>query len=203
MRVEEDFICEHGMPKPWATCTDCMYRPDATRPTPPRKVEEKKPAKPSRAPSKSKLPLTAKDPLPPLTGNKDLSFPVFSIEAHVEGPGNDWLIGELGFPTQLRAGGWVYLRHDGRLGARARVTGIGFREDRPQHTGDTAVNWGPGPTIEIDPSTWEPFDHDLEELAESQRQGYRYLATATDGSIKHLMANDPIPDDFEIDPPQG
>ena len=188
------------MPKPWATCIDCMYRPEDTRPVPPRKVEEKKPAKASRAPSKSKLPLTAKDSIPSLTGNKDLSCSVYEIAAHVDGPGNDWIVAK-GFPAQLRAGGWIYLRHGGSLGAKARVKGIGFREDRPHHTGDTSENWGPGPTIEIDASTWEPLDISLGELAESQRQGYRYLATSTDGEIRHLMAGDPVPDDFEIDPP--
>jgi hypothetical protein len=188
------------MPKPWATCIDCMYRPEDTRPVPPRKVVEKKPAKPSRAPSKSKLPQTAKDPLPPLPGNKDLSCAVFEIAAHVDGPGNDWIVAK-GFPAQLRPGGWIYLRHDGSLGARARVTGIGFRENRPQHTGDTTENWGPGPTIEIDASTWERIDSPLGELADSQRQGYRYLATPVTGDVMHLMAGDPIPDDFDLDPP--
>ena len=27
MEVAEDFVCDHGMPKPWVTCIDCMELP--------------------------------------------------------------------------------------------------------------------------------------------------------------------------------
>lgn len=197
MKVTEDFICEHGFPKPWVTCTDCMYLPADERPEPPA------PKPPPRAARRGQMPATIDDPLPPLQGDKDVSVAVHSFGEHITGEGNDWLFPEGGgFPWELRAGGWIYLRGGGRLGARARVRGIGFRTVREQHTGEP-YDMGPGPTIEVDPATWETVDIDLGELAERQRQGYRYLITARDGSILHLMAGDAILEGFDTDPPSG
>lgn len=194
MLVEADYICEHGMPEPWATCTDCMFKSAADRPQPPA------PPPPPRAARRGAMPKTAGDPLPVLLGDKDVSVPVWEFDVHMDGPGSSWLFAENGFPWELRPGGWVYLRHDGRLGGRARVRRIGFRDVRHYHTGD-ATDAGPGPTIEVDPDTWEATSIDLGELSESQRQGYRYLITAIDGTVTHLSASDPVPDHIEVDPP--
>ncbi len=196
MDVDVDFICEHGFPKPWVTCMECMYGPAATRPVPPREA----PAPPRTAAKSGRMPTKASEGLPKLTGDRDMSYAVHDIGAHMKGPGNDWLFALSGLPRQLRAGGWVYLRSDGHLGARARVTGIGFREERVQQTGEPE-DQGPGATIELDASTWEKTDHDLGELASSQRKGYRYLIACTDGSIRHLSASEPIPGDIDVDPP--
>lgn len=203
MNVDEDFVCEHGMTKPWATCVHRMYLPEDERPVPPRSVLQPPRETRSSSPARGSLPKTDTDPWPALTGNKDISYPVHDIDAHVDGPGRDWLLGEHGFPKELRNGGWVYLRHDGRLSARARIRGIGFRNSRPPHTGDSHEDFGPGPTLELDPNTWQRVDHDLGELAESQRQGYRYLITCADGSIRHLTATDAIPDDITPDEPHA
>ncbi len=194
MKVPADYICEHGLPQPWATCVDCMYLAPAERPEPPI------PPPPPRTARRGQMPATPDDPLPRLVGDKDMSYPVHDFEAHMLGPRNSWLFAENGFPWDLRPGGWVYLRHDGILGARGRVDGIGFRTERRQHTGEPD-DVGPGPTIEIDPNTWESTSIDLGDLAETQRQGYRYLITALDGTVTHLSAGDSIPDDLDIDPP--
>ncbi len=197
MKVEADYVCEHGMPQPWATCTECMLLPFDLRPIGPRPVPA--PKRPVSRPGV--MPKTADDPIPDLIGDRDLSFPVWDFAAHRTGEDNDWLFGGQGFPWSLRAGGWIYLRHDGVLGARVRVRGIGFREERKEHTGDPREILGAGPTIELFPDSWEDFDEKLGDLAESQRQGYRYLITSVDSKIKHLMANEPLPANFEIDPP--
>ena len=143
----------------------------------------------------------ADDPLPDLIGDRDVSYPVWAFDEHIEGPGNEWLFGEQGFPWGLRQGGWIYLRSDGVLGARVRVKGIGFREARCEHTGDEKRDLGPGSTIEGEPSTWERCEHRLGDLADSQRQGYRYLITKRDGEIMHLMAGQQIPPELDLDPP--
>jgi hypothetical protein len=146
------------------------------------------------------LPKTASDPWPDLVGDKDVSVPVYDFVAHAQGPENEWLLAESGFPWDLRQGGWIYLRHDGRLGARARVKGIEFREKRVQHTGNP-IDLGPGPAIAVDAATWEFVDIDLGDLAESQRQGYRYLITTTAGKVVHLTAREAVSPDIEVDPP--
>ena len=46
MRVDADFICEHGMPKPWFTCGECQMLPPDVRPEPPMRLS----AKPRRSP---------------------------------------------------------------------------------------------------------------------------------------------------------
>jgi len=194
MKVPDDYVCEHGLPRPWVTCTECMFKSAGERPQPPALPP------PARAARRGAMPKAAGDPLPVLLGDKDVSVPVWDFDVHMDGPGRGWLFAENGFPWELRPGGWVYLRHEGRLGGRARVKGIGFRDVRQYHTGDSS-DAGPGPTIEVDPDTWEPTSIDLGELSESQRQGYRYLITAIDGTVTHLSASDRIPAQFKTDPP--
>ncbi len=193
MKVAADFVCEHDFPKPWSTCRDCMEMGSAKRPEPPA------PAPPTSASKSRQMPQTVDDPVPELEGDRDVSVPVREIAPHMDGSENDWLFGDGGFPRHLRAGGWVYIRHDGELSGRVRVRGIGFREVRPWHTGEPE-DQGPGATIEVDPTSWERVSIDLGALAESQRQGYRYLITATDGTVTHLSATDPVPDWLDVDP---
>lgn len=203
MKVASDYICEHEMPQPWATCTDCMMKPFDVRPEGPRPPPEPPKPKP-RVRGSNAMPESADDRLPKLGGDKDLSYSVHDFDEHRNGPGNDWLFATGGFPAQLRAGGWLYLRADGRLGPRVRVRGIGFREERLEHTFDPEAgpeNRGPGPTIELDAETWEDFDLDLGDLASKQRTGYRYLITDTDGGVHHLMATESAPVGVTVDPP--
>ena len=162
-------------------------------PPPPPKTRVKK-ARPGV------MPKTADDPIPDLVGDRDVSFPVYEVAPHMTGEGNDWVTGDQGLPWGLRPGGWLYLRCDGRLKGPARVKGIGFRDSRPWHTGGVG-NFGPGPTIELDPNTGERADVDLGELAESQRQGYRYLIALDSGEVLHLMADQEIPAEANIDTP--
>ena len=194
MKVEADYVCEHKMPRPWATCVECMSLPISERPEPPA-IQP-----PPRPTPRGRLPQSATDGLPALVGDKDMSFPVHDFDAHMVGPDNGWLVTQ-GFPWDLRKGGWVYLRHEGQLGGRARVRGIGWREERKLHTGDPDGTWGPGATIELDASTWERFDHDLGALADDQRQGYRYLITDTFDQIHHLIAGEPVPETIAVSPP--
>ncbi len=202
MKVAIDYICEHEMPQPWATCTDCMMKPFDARPAGPRPPPEPVKAK-ARVRGSRAMPESAVDRLPSLSGDRDLSYSVHSFDEHRNGPGNDWLFATGGFPAQLRQGGWIYLRAEGRLGPRVRVKGIGFRDDRVEHTTDPGTeggNRGPGATIELDADTWEDFDHDLGDLAKKQRTGYRYLISDTDGGIHHLMATEAMPVGVTIDP---
>ncbi len=193
MKVAADFVCDHGYSKPWSACWDCMQLGAAERPVPPA------PAPLPEARKSGQMPETADDPIPKLTGDKDVSVPVREIDPHMDGPENDWLFGNNGFPWGLRPGGWVYLRHDGVLSGRARARSVGFRDVRPFHTGEPE-DQGPGPTLEVDPSSWERVAIDLGDLADSQHQGYRYLITATDGTVTHLSATDPVPDWLDVDP---
>jgi hypothetical protein len=180
---------------PWATCVDCMALPRDVRPEPPLRPPV------ARVARRGEMPHNVDDPRPALIGDKDMSTPVFEFEPHMHGPGKDWLFpNNDGFPWDLRAGGWVYLRSENVIGARVRVRHIGFRTERRLHTGDPS-DFGPGPTIEVAPGTWEKVNHPLGDLADRQRQGYRYLITTVDGSIVHLMAGDKIPDDIDVDPP--
>jgi hypothetical protein len=49
--------------------------------------------------------------------------------------------------------------------------------------------------FDVDPDSWEEVDFPLGVLAESQRQGYRYLITSADGTqVRHLIAKDPVPE---------
>ena len=74
MRVSADFVCEHGFPKPWVTCVDCMSLGVADRPRPPVSPPTRKPGRPGH------MPWTANDPVPQLCGDRDLSTPVHEGE---------------------------------------------------------------------------------------------------------------------------
>ena len=141
-------------------------------------------------------PHSGDDPIAPLSGSKDISIPMHATEPYL---GSDWLVTQ-GYPHDLRAGGWVYLRVDERLTARARVLSMKWRDDRPWRTGDEPGTFGPGLVFSVDPTTWELFDQDLGVDAERMRQGYRYHLTDRAGTVHHMMAGDPIPEgDWDLD----
>ena len=145
--------------------------------------------------SEGRGPATAGGARGPLHGDKDISVPAHDIDTYVDSPDN-WLIAR-GYPRALRAGGWVYLRHTGRLAARVRVLAMIWRESRVWRGGDAGSEAGPGLAFEIDPATWERCDYELGELAGSQRQGCRYLITSADGArIAHLTVDQPVPVEF-------
>jgi len=142
-----------------------------------------------RAPTTS--PKSADDQIAPLSGTKDISVPVHQVEPYV---GSDWLMASSGYASDLRPGGWVYLRHDGHLAGRVRARSMGWRDRRPWRTGVDAGEARPGLVFEVDPSTWDDFELDLGDDAERMRQGYRYLLTTADGAdVEHLAVGDPIP----------
>ena len=128
------------------------------------------------------------DPLPDLVGVHDLAYeiPPFDLRYYVGGSESDWLpVSSL--PTELRAGGYVYLQVDEELVARARVSGIGFRERRWDHAGpDTASDLGPGATIEV--GSWEMVSIDLGPEGAVPVQRFRYVTTASDGSVQVASA---------------
>lgn len=132
-----------------------------------------------------------------LTGDKDVSMAVHEIAPYVR-PDNDWMLALGGFPHHLRTGGYLYLRTEGSLRARARVQRMEWREGRlrPWRTGDgaeTGANAGDGWVFRVDPATWQKVEFPLDDLAASQRSGYRYLITSDDGStVRHLSADDDV-----------
>jgi hypothetical protein len=173
--------CEHGEIR--AACIDCLSKP---RPHAP------KPARPRRPTSSPK---SADDIILPLSGDKDVSVPVHRLDPYLDAR-TDWLIGQ-GYPHDLRPGGWLYLRNDDHLRARVRARRMAWREERPWRTGESLDDPGAGPGLvfDVDPATWEAVAFPLGELADRQRQGYRYLITAADGaSVRHLTAGDPLPE---------
>lgn len=208
--MAEDFVCGHGMPKPWVTCIDCMELPYDEQPRPPR---EAKPAPAPKAPAKrstrsasrspvssdnsarpkraaaparpaARLPRSVTDPLPELAGEHDLAYEIApgDLRYHIAGPESDWLpVSSL--PTQLRSGGCVYIQIDERLVARARVRGIGFRERRWDHASpEVASDLGPGATIELD--GWSMVSIDLGPEGAVPVTRFRYLTTTFDGSVR-------------------
>lgn len=32
MKADAGYVCEHGMPRPWVSCLDCMRKPAGERP---------------------------------------------------------------------------------------------------------------------------------------------------------------------------
>ncbi len=197
MEVAEDYVCDHGMPKPWVTCIDCMELPYDEQPRPPREVKPKPTPKaptkksartsssasrPKRAPRPpaARLPRSVTDPLPDLTGENDLAYeiPPSDLMAHISGSEADWLpISSL--PTDLRADGYVYLQIDEELVARARVRGIGFRERRWDPA--AASDLGPGATIEV--TDWSMVSIDLGPEGAAPVPSYRYVTPSTQGSV--------------------
>lgn len=201
MQVELDYVCKHDMPKPWSTCTECMFLPEGERPVPPGVIVLSTRTKASQGAKKKArrgaMPKTAKDPIPDLIGDKDISYSVQDVTAHV---GQDWLYASV-FPWHLRPGGWIYLRNGGFLHARVRVAGIGFRESRPEQTGEEQPeDRGPGSVLTLYEETWQRLVIDLGSEASRQTQGIRYLVTSPDRKVVHLLAKEPVPEDFEMDP---
>jgi hypothetical protein len=179
--IEEN--CIHEMAP--GTCSICKPKP-------------KRVARPRRP---TTTPHSGDDPIASLSGSKDVSMPVHALGPYL-GDRTDWMPAMNGYPHDLRAGGWLYLRCDERLAARARVSAMAWRAERPWRTGDNPNNegWGPGLVFAVDQATWEPFDQHLGEDAERMRQGYRYHLTDRSGVVHHLMAGDPIPDgDWDLD----
>lgn len=204
MEVPLDFVCEHGMPQPWATCTDCMLLPRDEQPVPekpPAPPEPERPARKRRTTSRSggsgsraprtprapaaRLPRGVDDDMPELTGRFDLAYevPDDNVSFHLRPPDHDWLpISAL--PKDLRAHGWVYLQVDRAVVARCRVRGIGYRDSRwTQEPSATTHDAGPGPTIELDGDAWERLREDLGVGGDEPTPGYRYLQTGPDDRI--------------------
>ncbi|MFW2383489.1 MAG: hypothetical protein ACN4GZ_17175 [Acidimicrobiales bacterium] len=212
MKVPADFVCEHGMPQPWVTCTDCMLLPHDRQPKPPTPEPVKvTPAK--RAPAKKKarvkrsktgatssprqstrLPKTETDPIPMLVGDKDLAYeiPDTNLRYHVQGTDSGWLSIST-MPKELRESGWVYLQTGRKLVARCRVKGIGFRQRRWSHEkpGDTA-DAGPGGTIEVFDDGWEFVSIDLGVDGDKEVSGYRYVITDPDDSVRVAVSDDGV-----------
>ncbi len=208
VQVANDFVCEHGMPKPWATCMDCMMAPPDERPTPPAplvepkaapakaKAKAKSKAKPGggasaprakrapAAPSAGRLPRSALDEVPDLVGDKDLAYeiPPDDFAYFTGGPEADWLpISRM--PKELRPGGTVYLQIDAELVAQARVRGVGFREQRWDHAApDVASDLGPGATLELE-GGWSGASIDLGPEGAASVTDYRYLVRLADGTV--------------------
>lgn len=122
----------------------------------------------------------------PLMGGFDaVSLPIEADPgpaAFVESERNDWLFpigsGKTAaagvLPQQLNVGGWVYLRCDNRLAARARFTGAAWQADRTEHipSGDIFKSRGPGYVLNVDPSSWEYVDIPIGDR--EMGNGYRY-----------------------------
>ncbi len=209
MKVEADFVCDHGMPQPWATCHECMFLPFDQRPVPPKPKPEPPKPKPKRAakrktstgsassrgsstrkprasvaaPSRA-LPKSVDDECPDLFGDKDLAYeiPDSNVRYHVQGPDQGWLpISTM--PTELREHGWVYLKSDDYLVARCRVKSVGFRDQRWSHEHpDTTSDVGPGATLELD-GGWEFLSDDVGPDGIVEIRGYQYLKRGDEGSV--------------------
>ncbi|NNE95644.1 MAG: hypothetical protein HKN24_06415 [Acidimicrobiales bacterium] len=210
MKVSADFVCEHGMPQPWATCTDCMLLPRDRQPEPPAPEPAKVKAKPKpagrrkastgsratgRAPTprpSTRLPRSPTDLVPDLFGQYALAYeiPEQNLRYHTQGSDSDWLpIASM--PRDLRHSGWVYLQIDRKLVARCRVRTIGFRDRRWTHEkpGDTR-DAGPGGTLELFDDGWEFISIDLGPAGDRSEAGYRYLVTGPDGEVSLALAED-------------
>lgn len=212
MKVSADFICEHGMPQPWATCTECMLLPTSLRPEKPRpKPEPPKPALTKRAPkakslgsrpsrptgssgrarsatprNSTRLPKSDVDTAPILFGAHDLAYeiPDTNLRYHIQGADKDWLpISSM--PKELRRDGYVFLQTDSRLVAKCPVKGIGFRDRRWSHERpEASADMGPGATLELHGDSWEFVSINLGPEGEADTAGYRYLATELDGTVR-------------------
>ena len=160
--------CEHEELR--AACLECLAMPKKVTP---------QQAAPPRA---TKNPSSENDKISPLGGEFDMSMPVDAIEPFI---GADWLPAHA-FPHYLRRSGWVYLRCDGRLAARVKVSKVVWRTERKVPSIDAFEDQGPGMALQIDPRTWDDgVDIDLGPLAEQQQRGYRYLRTNDDETVTH------------------
>lgn len=167
--------CEHDELR--VACLECLAIPQKVTP------------QQMAAPRATKNPTCESDKISPLGGDFDVSLPVDAV-----GPllGADWIAVRT-FPHYLRRGGWIYLRNEGRLQARVKVTKVIWLPERKVPTLHAYENQGPGLALQVDPRTWDPsIDHDLGALAEQQRLGYRYLKTNDDGTVTHYVGRRPV-----------
>ncbi len=174
-------FCEHD--EVAVACLECLAMPKKITPPPPP------------TPRATKSPRSAADKISPLAGALDMSMPVSTA---------DGLIGESTlparvFPHYLRRGGWVYLRCNDQLQARVKASKVIWQDDRIDLVDPERV-LGAGIVIKVDPKTWEhDLSIDLGNLAERQRDGFRYLMTEDDDSITHYMGGRPVADGLDDD----
>lgn len=211
MKVPLDFVCEHGLQQPWATCVDCMLLPRDEQPVPIQPESEPPPPAKKRAPRtasgtgsgsstprnrkartakaprpSTRLPRSMADEAPTLFGDSDLAYEIPEDNAyfHMMEPDNDW-VAISSMPKRLRPDGWLYLQVDRDVIARCRVRGIGFRDRRwTQEPKDDTADLGPGPTLELRSSTWERYRRDLGPDGDAPVSGYRYLVTDAEGRVR-------------------
>lgn len=121
--------------------------------------------------------------MPELVSDKDLAYkiPPEDFAYFSGGPEAGWLpISRM--PKDLRPGGTIYLQIDAELVAQARVKGVGFREQRWDHTApDATTDLGPGATLELD-GGWSGASIDLGPDGTTPVTGYRYLIERNAGS---------------------
>jgi hypothetical protein len=169
-KVDIDY-CEHNEIR--VACLDCMALPQKVAPRP----------KPRAKATKS--PMTENDLIAPLGGSLDVSIPVATPDVVV---GSAWVTAHA-FPHDLRRSGWVYLRCEGVLQAKAKAKKVEWRNQRPVGEADP----GPGMVIMVDPDSWNSdIDIPLGWLAERQIKGYRYLKTDEDGGVIHYSGGKPV-----------
>jgi hypothetical protein len=170
--------CEHGeFP---VACLDCMAMPQPVAPRPKARAKA------------TKSPMTENDLIAPLGGSLDISIPVDTADDLV---GSSWIAAHA-FPHDLRRSGWVYLRCEGSLTAKAKAKKVEWRNERA--VGETDA--GPGMVITVDPESWDAsVDIPLGHLASRQIKGYRYLKTVDDGQVIHYSGGKPVADLLEDD----
>ena len=172
--------CEHDELR--VACLDCLAMPHKVAP------------QPSAAPRATKNPTSDGDKISPLGGDLDMSLPVDAIQELI---GADWLAAHA-FPHYLRRSGWVYLRKDGRLHARVKVTKVAWQSERKMPTSDAYVDLGPGMVLKVDSRTWDDtIDIDLGTHADRQLHGYRYLKTSEDDTVTHYSGGRALADGGE------
>ena len=166
--------CEHG--EVTAACLECLAMPKKVTPPPPA------------TPRATKNPSSVKDKISPLAGDLDMSMPVFTCDGVIGSAS----LPARAFPHYLRRSGWIYLRSNDRLTARVKASKVVWQDTR-QCLADPDRNLGGGIAIEVDPKTWDDdIDIALGDLAERQRDGFRYLKTNDDDTVTHYMGGKPI-----------
>ncbi len=174
--------CEHDEMR--AACLECLAMPKKVTP---QQVS---------APRATKNPSSETDKISPLGGDLDMSMPVDVVEPLI---GADWLWART-FPHYLRRSGWIYLRCNGTLQARVKVTKVVWRSERKIPTVGAYEDLGPGMALQLDPRTWDDsIDIALGDLAAQQEHGYRYLLTNDDGSVTHYRGGRPVADTDDDD----
>ncbi|MEM7340370.1 MAG: hypothetical protein AAF467_17055 [Actinomycetota bacterium] len=173
--------CEHDEMR--AACLECLAMPKKVAP------------QAQAAPRATKTPTSENDKISPLGGDLDMSMAADLVEPLV---GAEWLAVRT-FPHYLRRAGWIYLRAEGRLQARVKVSKVVWRAERKVPSDGPYVDLGPGLALLVDARTWEGgIDIDLGRHATSQEHGYRYLMTNEDGSVTHYSGGRPIPEHEEL-----